>query len=159
MLRRNREFEDEQAIVGSGAGGVRPRRAGPRAGNHHRIPRRPDRRPAGPAAARRHRHDHLDGGAALRRHRRQGRFFVAFLTPGIYAVRAELSGFAPVEKPRVELRLGQRAELNLALTVGGLAETVQVTGNTGVVDVTNTTVGANLDSEMLARLPRPASAG
>jgi len=89
----------------------------------------------------------------------QGRFFVAFLTPGIYAVRAELSGFAPVEKPRVEVRLGQRAELNLALAVGGLAETVQVTGNTGVVDVTNTTVGANLDSEMLARLPRPASAG
>lgn len=37
----------------------------------------------------------------------QGRFFVAFLTPGIYAVRAELSGFAPVEKPRVEVRLGQ----------------------------------------------------
>jgi len=83
----------------------------------------------------------------------QGRFFVAFLTPGIYGVRAELSGFSPVEQPRVEVRLGQRAELNLSLTVGGLAETVQVTGNTGVVDVTNTTVGANIDSEMLSRLP------
>jgi len=49
--------------------------------------------------------------------------------------------------------LGQRAELPLKLTVGGLAETVEVTGSSAVVDTTNTTVGANIDSEMLSRVP------
>ena len=59
----------------------------------------------------------------------QGRFFAPFLTPGIYVVRAELSGFKPVEQRRVEVRLGQRAELvTLKLEVGGVSETVEVTG-------------------------------
>lgn len=83
----------------------------------------------------------------------QGRFFIPFLTPGIYAVRAELSGFKTVEQQRVEVRLGQRAEINLTLEVGGITETVQVSAATGVVDVTDTTVGANIDAGMLARLP------
>jgi hypothetical protein len=83
----------------------------------------------------------------------QGRFFAPFLTPGIYVVRAELSGFKPVEQRRVEVRLGQRAELTLKLEVGSVSETVQVTGGSAVVDVTSTTVGANIDSEMLARVP------
>src|SRR4051794_26821122 len=83
----------------------------------------------------------------------QGRFFAPFLTPGVYVVRAELTGFKPVEQRRVEVRLGQRAELTLKLEVGGVSETVEVTGGSAVVDVTNTTVGANIDSQMLARIP------
>jgi len=83
----------------------------------------------------------------------QGRFFAPFLTPGTYVVRAELQGFRAAEQRNVEVRLGQRAELNLKLTVGGVTETVQVTGSRAIVDTTNTTVGANIDSQMLARIP------
>src|SRR3954453_19323734 len=83
----------------------------------------------------------------------QGRFFAPFLTPGIYVVQAELSGFKPVEQRRVEVPLGQRAELTLKLEVGSVSETVEVTGGSAVVDVTSTTVGANIDTEMLARVP------
>jgi outer membrane receptor protein involved in Fe transport len=83
----------------------------------------------------------------------QGRFFAPFLTPGTYTVRAELQGFRAAEQRNVEVRLGQRAELNLKMTVGGLTETVEVTGTRAVVDTTNTTVGANIDSDMLARIP------
>ena len=68
----------------------------------------------------------------------QGRFFAPFLTPGVYGVRAELSGFKPVEQRRVEVRLGQRAELALKLEVGGVSETVEVSSGTAVVDVTRT---------------------
>ena len=83
----------------------------------------------------------------------QGRFFAPFLTPGTYTVRVELQGFRAAEQRNVEVRLGQRAELNLKMTLGGLSETVEVTGSRAVVDTTNTTVGANIDSEMLARIP------
>jgi outer membrane receptor protein involved in Fe transport len=83
----------------------------------------------------------------------QGRFFAPFLTPGTYTVRAALQGFRAAEQRNVEVRLGQRAELNLKMTVGGVSETVEVTGTRAVVDTTNTTVGANIDSQMLARIP------
>jgi outer membrane receptor protein involved in Fe transport len=82
----------------------------------------------------------------------QGRFFAPFLTPGKYTVRVELQGFKPVERT-IEVRLGQRAEANLTLNVGNLTETVEVTGGHAVVDTTSTTVGANIDTQMLARLP------
>src|SRR3954454_7333447 len=75
----------------------------------------------------------------------QGRFFAPFLTPGTYTVRAEMQGFRAAEQKNVEVRLGQRAELNLKMTVGGVSETVEVTGSHAVVDTTNTTVGANID--------------
>jgi Carboxypeptidase regulatory-like domain/TonB-dependent Receptor Plug Domain len=83
----------------------------------------------------------------------QGRFFAPFLTPGRYTVRVELQGFRPAEQRNVEVRLGQRAEINLTLSVGDLTETVEVTGGRAVVDTTNTTVGANIDTQMLARIP------
>ncbi len=83
----------------------------------------------------------------------QGRFFAPFLTPGTYGVRVELQGFKPVEQRNVEVRLGQRAELNLTMSIGGLSETVEVTGGRAVVDTTSTTVGSNIDTQMLARIP------
>src|SRR4051812_25194475 len=48
----------------------------------------------------------------------QGRFNAPFLTPGNYTVRAELQGFRASEQRNVEVRLGQRAELSVKLTVG-----------------------------------------
>jgi hypothetical protein len=83
----------------------------------------------------------------------EGRFFIPFLTPGTYVVRAELAGFSAAEQKDVEVRLGQRVELPITLKVGGITETVEVTGGSQVVDTTNTTVGANLDSDTLSRLP------
>lgn len=82
-----------------------------------------------------------------------GRYFLPFLTPGIYSVRAELQGFRTIEQQEVQVRLGQRAEVNITLEVGAITETVQVRGGSQVVDTTNTTAGTNLDSETLSRLP------
>ena len=82
-----------------------------------------------------------------------GRFSVPFLVPGTYSVRAELQGFKAVEQKDIVVRLGQTADLNLKMDVGGLTETVEVTGASPVVDTQTTTAGANLDSAMLSRLP------
>jgi hypothetical protein len=82
-----------------------------------------------------------------------GRFAVPFLPPGTYAIRAELQGFKSVEQKDIVVRLGQTADLSLKMDVGGLTETVEVTGASPVVDTQTTTAGANLDSAMLSRLP------
>jgi outer membrane receptor protein involved in Fe transport len=83
----------------------------------------------------------------------QGRFTAPFLTPGVYTVRVELQGFKPAEQRNIEVRLGQTAPVNLRMSVGGVTETVEVTGTRAVIDPTSTAVGANIDSSMLAKIP------
>ena len=83
----------------------------------------------------------------------EGRFTVPFLTPGAYTVHAELQGFQPVDRPDVQVRLGQTVELPLTMQVGALTETIEVTGAPPTVDTTSTTIGASLDSATLSRLP------
>ena len=51
-----------------------------------------------------------------------GRYTIPFLTPGVYAVRAELQGFKAIEQKDVTVRVGQTAEVPLKLEVGGVAE-------------------------------------
>jgi len=82
-----------------------------------------------------------------------GRFLVPYLTPGLYSVHVELSGFAPIDQGNVDVRLGQRTELLFELKVGGIAETVTVLENSPVVDVTTTTIGGTIDSDLLEKIP------
>jgi hypothetical protein len=84
----------------------------------------------------------------------EGRFFAPYLQPGIYDVRIELSGFAPIEQKAIQVRLGQRMTLtDLTLKVGGLTEVVTVQAASPIVDVTSTTAGSVLNSDMLKMLP------
>src|SRR5215475_4374966 len=83
----------------------------------------------------------------------EGRFSVPFLTPGKYDVKAELAGFKTVEQKALTLALGQALDVPLKLPVGGVTETVQVVGTTDVVNVNQTTTGANITSELLERVP------
>src|SRR5204863_4800532 len=75
------------------------------------------------------------------------------LTPGTYTVRAELQGFKSAERSNVVVRLGQTTGLDLNMQVGGLTETVQVTGNLSTIDTSSTTIGAVLNSDNLKAIP------
>jgi hypothetical protein len=81
-----------------------------------------------------------------------GRFTFPFLTPAPYTVRAELQGFAPVERTNVRVQLGQTTELPVTLQPASVSETVTVSA-APTIDTTSTTIGATLDSASLARLP------
>ncbi len=82
-----------------------------------------------------------------------GRFFAPYLPPGMYTVRAELLGFRTVEQQDISVRLGQRLELSLVLTIAGLAAEVQVIAAPPVVDTSSTTTGARIDNAVLERMP------
>jgi hypothetical protein len=82
-----------------------------------------------------------------------GRFTIPFLIPGTYSVRSELQGFKPIERRDVVVRLGQTVQLDLKMDVGGITETVEVSGGSPVIDATSTTIGTNIDSELLSRVP------
>src|SRR5207248_2964136 len=65
----------------------------------------------------------------------------------------ELQGFKSVEKKDINVSLGQTVDLPLRMDVGGVTETVQVTGTATTIDTASTTTGAVIDSEMPQRIP------
>ena len=83
----------------------------------------------------------------------EGNFSAPFLTPGVYTVRGELQGFKAVETKNVNVSLGQTTNVNLTMEVGGLTETVEVTGAASIVDTRSTTTGGVLSSELISRVP------
>ena len=82
-----------------------------------------------------------------------GQYTIPDLQPGIYSVKFTLTGFAPVERAGVELAGTFTARINADLRVGGLEETIKVTGETPVVDVQSTQQERVLDREILDSLP------
>jgi hypothetical protein len=84
-----------------------------------------------------------------------GRYRAPALPPGIYAIKAELSGFAVAVRNRVPLTLGQELTVNMALQVATLAETITVTGEAPLVETTSNTLGTSVSREQLDALPVP----
>jgi len=78
---------------------------------------------------------------------------------GTYTVTANLSGFRPKRQDNVIVSLGKVVEIPIALGVGGLTETVDVVGESPVVDVSSSATDNALSQDMLFNLPiRPTNA-
>ncbi|MGE0125225.1 MAG: TonB-dependent receptor [Vicinamibacterales bacterium] len=82
-----------------------------------------------------------------------GVFRAPFLVPGLYDIRAELQGFKTVEQKGVPVSLGQTTSVTLKLEVGGITETVQVTGVSTIINTASTTTGAVISAELLQTIP------
>ena len=75
------------------------------------------------------------------------------LLPGTYTVRIELAGFQTVVRDGVAVSVGQTTPLDFVLRVGGLTESVTVTGESPVVDTKSANVGVNLNARLLETTP------
>ena len=82
-----------------------------------------------------------------------GLYTLPALVPGTYVVEFTLPGFSTVLREGVELSAGFTANIDTQLAVGGVEETVTVTGATPTVDVQNVRTQAVLDLETLNALP------
>ena len=82
-----------------------------------------------------------------------GSYFAAQLLPGVFSVTAALPGFTTFQTTGYELRVGQTLPLNIILGVGALEETVTVSGQAPLVDLTSAEVGGTLDSQELVEMP------
>ncbi|HEV2986447.1 MAG TPA: carboxypeptidase-like regulatory domain-containing protein, partial [Vicinamibacterales bacterium] len=67
----------------------------------------------------------------------QGRYLVVDLRPGTYTVTFTLPGFNTIKREGIELTGSFTATINADMTVGQVAETVTVTGESPLVDVQN----------------------
>ncbi len=83
----------------------------------------------------------------------RGEYRLRGLAPGRYKVQAELSGFSTVVIPDIELLVGQNRSLPFAMQVASLSETLTVTAESPLVDVSSTQVAGNVDRRQMEELP------
>lgn len=82
-----------------------------------------------------------------------GSFRFPAVPPGEYTLKFELTGFGTVSREGIRITLGFTATLAIEMKVATLQETVTVTGDSPVVDVTSTTSVTSFGAERLAALP------
>ena len=82
-----------------------------------------------------------------------GRYRAPNLALGQYEVKAELAGFKTAVRRGIQLSVGSEAVVDLTLTVGAVAEQVEVTGEAPLVETTNATVSGVVSDQQVRDLP------
>ncbi|HUI51524.1 MAG TPA: carboxypeptidase regulatory-like domain-containing protein [Terriglobales bacterium] len=85
----------------------------------------------------------------------QGRFDFPQLKPGTYSVKATADGFAPQQFDNVVSGLGQNQTVNFTLGVAQSKLTVEVIGESLLLNPANANTSTNLSSPALESLPNP----
>ena len=83
----------------------------------------------------------------------QGLYSIIDLRPGVYTVTFSLPGFSTIIREGIELTTGFTANVDSAMAVGGIEETITVTGAAPVVDVQNVRRQTLVTDEVLSTLP------
>src|SRR5262245_59470510 len=83
----------------------------------------------------------------------QGEYNFAAVQPATYTVKATLTGFKTYENKGVRVGAQQFITLDIALEVGQLQETITVTGQAPLIDTSNASTGAVIDSQQMQVLP------
>jgi outer membrane receptor protein involved in Fe transport len=82
-----------------------------------------------------------------------GIFRLPLLPVGVYDLTAELAGFTSRKLPEISLTIGQTVTLNIQMAVSTLAETVNVSGGTPVIEVSRTQVSSTINELAVQNLP------
>jgi hypothetical protein len=83
----------------------------------------------------------------------QGQYKIVDLRPGAYSVTFSLAGFSTVRREGLELNTGFTATVNVEMRVGGVEETITVTGASPVVDTQNVRTQNVLTRDVLDSVP------
>jgi len=79
-------------------------------------------------------------------------FYRLPLRTGVYRINAELAGFANVNRS-VELLVGQQAVMNLQMAPSAVQESITVTAEAPLLDMTSSTLAGNVDPRQMQDLP------
>src|SRR5262245_38430188 len=82
-----------------------------------------------------------------------GRYQIIQLLPGEYTVTFTLQGFNTFKRDKIELTGSLVATLNVDMNVGSVAESITITGETPLVDVTSAAVQQVVTKEIVDNIP------
>jgi trimeric autotransporter adhesin len=84
-----------------------------------------------------------------------GQYNFPAVPPGTYAIKAQLANYKTFDRTGLRVATQQFITLDITLDVGGLQETVTVTGQSPLIDTSTASTGGTLDREQLEVLPSP----
>ncbi|HUQ95450.1 MAG TPA: TonB-dependent receptor, partial [Bryobacteraceae bacterium] len=82
-----------------------------------------------------------------------GSYRFSALPVGSYEIRVETAGFQTEVRSGLTLTVGQEAVVNVALQVGAIEQTVEVTAEAPLVNTTSGSLGGLVDEKKVAELP------
>jgi hypothetical protein len=82
-----------------------------------------------------------------------GNYRVGDLPAGTYQITFELQGFRPIIQKDFRLTIGFVARVDASMTVGGVEESVTVSGASPVIDLTTTSTASTITRETLDAVP------
>jgi len=83
----------------------------------------------------------------------RGEFIFPGLRVGVYSVTAELQGFRRAVRRDIQLSVQTRAQVDLQLNVGAVAEEIVVTGKTELLQTQSADIGSVVDERQVRDLP------
>jgi Carboxypeptidase regulatory-like domain/TonB dependent receptor len=84
-----------------------------------------------------------------------GVFQAPYLIPGTYRLAVELTGFKKYVRDDLQLRVGDKLELDVVLELGRSEETVNVTASSPLLETSSASIGSVVDSRRVSELPTP----
>jgi hypothetical protein len=82
-----------------------------------------------------------------------GLYVFPTLNTGRYTVTVEKTGFKKINRSNIEIRVAQRVDLNLALEVGDVQQSVSVTAETPLLETTTVERGQSISQTFMNNLP------
>jgi Carboxypeptidase regulatory-like domain len=82
-----------------------------------------------------------------------GLYAIPALPPGIYTLKVEKTGFRAVERRNIEVLVGSANRIDVALEVGEMTNTVEITGGAPVLQSENASIGTVIENRSIVELP------
>ena len=79
----------------------------------------------------------------------RGEYVFAGVSPGTYSLTVALPGFAPYNRQGLEIGVASQLVQDVSLSVGGIAESVTVTGETPLIETANASISSAIDKAQL----------
>ena len=83
----------------------------------------------------------------------QGLFTVPSLSPGLYRIAAEATGFRPAVRDGVQLATGQRVRIDLKLAAGTFTDATTVTADASLLQTESSSLGLVVSNRSIVQLP------
>ncbi len=84
-----------------------------------------------------------------------GQYLFTPLQRGRYSIEVTSAGFKKTERAGLELRVGDKLGVDIALQVGNVSEVLNVTAETPLLTTTNANLGTVIDNRKIMELPLP----
>src|SRR5262245_53196330 len=82
-----------------------------------------------------------------------GDYSALYLIPGSYSITIEAAGFKKSTRQNIEVRVGDKLQIDLQLQVGNVSDTVNVTADAPMLETNSATAGQVIDRRRISELP------